>query len=72
MGMILPYQYGGLNVPFSIYTMAIEIVARADASLMNIFGLQDIADCINKFGSDEQREEFLPVSALESTPARWR
>jgi len=60
MGMILPYQYGGLNVPFSIYTMAIEIVARADASLMNIFGLQDIADCINKFGSDEQREEFLP------------
>lgn len=60
MGMILPYRYGGLNVPFSIYTMAIEVVSRADASLMNIFGLQDIADCINKFGSDEQRQEFLP------------
>lgn len=60
MGMILPYRYGGLNVPFTIYTMAIEMVSRADASLMNIFGLQDIADCINKFGSDEQRQEFLP------------
>jgi len=60
MGMILPYRFGGINVPFAIYNMAIEIVSRADASLMNIFGLQDIADCINKFGSDEQRAEFLP------------
>ena len=60
MGMILPYRYGGLNVPFSVYTMAIEIVSRGDASLMNIFGLQDIADCINKFACDEQRQEFLP------------
>src|SRR6202142_1994135 len=60
MGIILPHRYGGINVPFAIYNMAIEIVFRADASLMNIFGLQDIADCINKFGSDEQRAEFLP------------
>jgi len=60
MGMILPYRYGGLNVPFAIYAMAIEIVSRADASLMNIFGLQDIADCINKFADESQRDEFLP------------
>ena len=60
MGMILPYRYGGINVPFAVYTMAIEMVSRADASLMNIFGLQDIADCINKFGTEEQRQEFLP------------
>jgi len=60
MGMILPYRFGGLNVPFAIYTMAIEVVSRADASLMNIFGLQDIADCINKFASEEQCQEFLP------------
>ncbi|MDP4116462.1 MAG: acyl-CoA dehydrogenase family protein [Bacteroidota bacterium] len=60
MGLILPHKYGGLNFPFSIYVMAIEIVARADASLMNIFGLQDIADSIKKFGTEEQREKYLP------------
>jgi 3-(methylthio)propanoyl-CoA dehydrogenase len=60
MGMILPRKYGGLNFPFSIYMMAVEVISRADASLMNIFGLQDIADTINKFGTEEQRMEFLP------------
>ena len=60
MGLILPRKYGGLNFPFTIYMMGVECVSRADASLMNIFGLQDIADTIRKFGSEEQREEFLP------------
>lgn len=60
MGMILPRKYGGLNFPFVIYMMAVEMVSRADASLMNIFGLQDIGDTIRKFGNEEQREEFLP------------
>ena len=59
-GMILPRKYGGLNFPFTIYTMSIEMISRADASLMNIFGLQDIADTINKFGTEEQREKYLP------------
>lgn len=59
-GMILPRLYGGLNFPFTIYLMAIEIVSRADASIMNIFGLQDIADTIKKFGTADQRSEFLP------------
>jgi alkylation response protein AidB-like acyl-CoA dehydrogenase len=60
MGMILPRKYGGLNFPFTIYMMAVEMISRADASLMNLFGLQDIGDTIRKFGSEEQREEFLP------------
>ena len=59
-GMIFPRKYGGLNFPFTYYVMAIEIVSRADASLMNIFGLQDIGDTIKKFGSEEQREKFIP------------
>lgn len=59
-GMILPRKYGGLNFPFSIYMVAVEIVSRADASLMNIFGLQDIADTIRKFGTEEQCEKYLP------------
>jgi 3-(methylthio)propanoyl-CoA dehydrogenase len=63
MGMILPYRFGGLNLPFVIYSLAIEIVSRADASLMNIFGLQDIADCLCKFGDEDQRRRFLPAFA---------
>ena len=60
MGLILPRKYGGLNFPFTIYMMGVECVSRADASLMNIFGLQDIADTIRKFGTEDQRAEFLP------------
>jgi len=40
--------------------MMVETVARADASLMNIFGLQDIAMTIEKFGDEDQKKEFLP------------
>jgi len=63
MGFTLPRQYGGLNCPTTIYTMAIEMISRADASLMNIFGLQDIAETVNKFGTPEQKSEFLPQFA---------
>jgi alkylation response protein AidB-like acyl-CoA dehydrogenase len=60
LGMVLPRKYGGLNFPFTMYMMVMEVVSRADASLMNIFGLQDIGDTIRKFGTEEQRQEFLP------------
>ncbi len=60
MGLIFPRKYGGLNAPFMIYIMSIELISRADASLMNLFGLQDIADTIRKFGNEDQRLEFLP------------
>ena len=63
MGFTLPRRYGGLNLPTTIYTMAIEMVARAEASLMNLFGLQDIAETVNKYGTEEQRQEFLPQFA---------
>jgi hypothetical protein len=59
-GMIFPRKYGGLNFPFTFYLMAIEAISRADASLMNIFGLQDIGDTIKKFGTEDQRQEFIP------------
>jgi alkylation response protein AidB-like acyl-CoA dehydrogenase len=59
MGFTLPYRFGGLNFPNLVYTMAIEIVSRADASLMNIFGLQGIAETINAFASEEIKEKYL-------------
>jgi len=59
MGFTLPYRFGGLNFPNLIYSMAIEIVSRADAALMNIFGLQGIADTINAFASEEIKQKYL-------------
>ena len=61
MGMMLPRQYGGLNFPGLIYSLAIEMVAQADASLMNLFSLQDIAETIYEFGDDKQKDQYLPL-----------
>lgn len=63
MGFTIPRKYGGLNCPTTIYTIATELISRADASLMNIFGLQEIAETIYFFASDEQREKYLPLFA---------
>ena len=63
MGFTLPRKYGGLNIPTIIYSIAIEVVSRADAALMTIFGLQDIAETINSFGTEEQKQHYLPKFA---------
>ncbi|NUQ62139.1 MAG: acyl-CoA dehydrogenase family protein [Pirellulales bacterium] len=60
MGFTLPRKYGGLNCPNLIYTMATEIVSRADGSFMNMFGLQGIAETVNAFASQEIKDEVLP------------
>jgi len=60
MGFTLPYKYGGLNGPNLVYTMATEIVSRADASLMNLFGLQGIGETIYAFADDTIKDEVLP------------
>ena len=59
-GVMLPRQYDGLNFPTTIYTMMTEMVSRADASLQNLFGLQDIAETISEFGNEDQRQRYLP------------
>jgi alkylation response protein AidB-like acyl-CoA dehydrogenase len=60
IGMALPRKYEGLNFPMLPYVMAAEMVARADAGFANIWGLQDCAETIYEFGSEEQREKYLP------------
>lgn len=60
MGFTLPRRFGGLNMPTLAYTIAIELVARGDASFMTLFGLQDIAETINDFADEEQKQQFLP------------
>ena len=60
MGMSLPYRFEGLNFPIVPYIMAADIVSRADAGFVNIWGLQDCAETINEFASEEQKEKYLP------------
>ncbi len=60
MGPTLPRRFGGLNFPATVYNMALEMISRADASLMNIVGLQDIAVTIEKFADERTKEEYLP------------
>jgi 3-(methylthio)propanoyl-CoA dehydrogenase len=59
MGITLPREFGGLHFPIVPYIMAADIVSRADAGFVNIWGLQDCAETINEFGSYEQREHYL-------------
>lgn len=59
-GMSLPRQYGGLNFSYVPYVMAAEIVSRGDCGFANIWGLQDCAETIYEFGSEEIKNEYLP------------
>ncbi len=60
MGISLPRRFGGLNFPMTVFTLIEDVVSRADAAFGNLWALQDCAETINKFGSEEQRERLLP------------
>ena len=59
-GMSLPRRYGGLNFSMIPYVMAAELVSRADAGFANIWGLQDCAETIYEFASEDIKQECLP------------
>ncbi len=59
-GAMLPREYGGLNLPETVYQMMVELVSRADAGLMTIFGLQEISASVNEFADDETKARVLP------------
>ncbi|MHC4983701.1 MAG: acyl-CoA dehydrogenase family protein [Planctomycetota bacterium] len=63
MGFTLPYRFGGINCPNLIYTISNDIISRADAALMNIYGLQGIAETISAFASEEIKQQYLPKMA---------
>ena len=60
MGMAMPRRFGGLNMPITPYIMAAEIVSRADIGFENLWGLQDCAETLYEFGSEEQRAKYIP------------
>ncbi len=59
--LTLDPQYGGYGLPVLVNTMYLEMVARADGSLMTIVGLQaGAAADIEKYGSDALKAQYLP------------
>ncbi len=60
MGVTIPYYLGGLNMPCTVLSACNDMVSRGDASLMNLFGLQGIAETINMFGDEQMKKDYVP------------
>ena len=69
MGISIPRRYNGLNFSLVPYIMAADMVSRADAGFVNIWGLQDCAETIYEFASEEQKAKFLPRVCAGETMA---
>lgn len=60
LGVQIPYYLEGLNMPCVVMTAINDMVSRADASLMNMVGLQGIAETINMFADEDIKKEYVP------------
>ncbi|TGK05399.1 acyl-CoA dehydrogenase [Leptospira langatensis] len=64
---ILPYsigrKHGGLGLPCTVQAMLMEIFSRADGSLAIALGCMNLAETIERFGSEEMVENFVPKMA---------
>ena len=69
MGISIPRRYNGLNFSLVPYIMAADMVSRADAGFVNIWGLQDCAETIYEFASEEQKQKYLPRVCAGETMA---
>ena len=59
-GISMPRRYGGLNLPNTVFSMLSEVISAADAGFQNIWSLQSCIDTLYEFGSEEQREKYIP------------
>lgn len=59
MGMAMPRRFGGLNFPSVPYMIGADMVSRADAGFENLWALQDCAETIYEFGSEEQKQHYI-------------
>ena len=66
-GVSMPRRYGGLNLPCTVFSMLSEVISAADAGFQNIWSLQSCIDTLYEFGSEEQRQAYIPrICAGES------
>ncbi len=64
---LLPYsiarKYGGLGMPVIVQALAMEIVSRGDGAFGNAVGCFNLAETIEKYGSQEQIDKYVPLMA---------
>ncbi len=59
-GVSMPRRYGGLNLPNVTFSMMSEVIAAADSGFQNIWSLQSCIDTLYEFGTEEQRQRYIP------------
>jgi alkylation response protein AidB-like acyl-CoA dehydrogenase len=62
--IFLPEDVGGLGLPLALYHLAVQLIARYDASLALVFLVHGNASyTIDRYGSEAQRQRYLPSLA---------
>ncbi len=70
MGIVVPERYGGAGADYVSYALAIEELARVDAGTAVTLSVHAmITSAINRLGTDEQKERYLPRLATEDVIA---
>lgn len=60
-GCNVPEEYGGLGLSYTTFAMIVEELSRGWMSVVGPIGTHSvICDIINRFGTEEQRREYLP------------
>src|SRR3954447_3141852 len=65
IGLSIPEQYGGGGADPLSYALLIEELGRGDANVRSIVSvhLGLVAGSVNRWGTDEQRQRWLPLMA---------
>ncbi|AYG62294.1 acyl-CoA dehydrogenase family protein [Rhizobium jaguaris] len=65
LGMLVPEAYGGSDAGVVAYAMALEEIAAGDGPCSTIMSVHSSVGCVPilKFGTEEQRQRFLPKLA---------
>ncbi|WP_413712289.1 acyl-CoA dehydrogenase family protein [Rhizobium sp. Rhizsp82] len=65
LGMLVPEAYGGSETGAIAYALAIEEIAAGDGACSTIMSVHSSVGCVPilRFGSDEQKQRFLPKLA---------
>lgn len=59
-GVSMPRRYGGLNLPKVVFSMMSEMISAGDGGFQNLWSLQSCIDTLYEFGSEEQRQKYIP------------
>ena len=72
MGMMMPEEYGGAGLDTVSYCLAMEEIARADASAAVIMSVNNSLVCqlLKNFGNEDQKQKYLtPLASGEKLGA---